>query len=40
MVPTLDTMLYNIEAAAGNPAKALQFLKKLYQDTETILFMS
>ena len=39
LVPTLETMLYNIESATNNPMKSLQFLKKLYADTELLISM-
>ena len=36
MVPTLETMLYNIESANNYPLKALHYLKKLYIQTELV----
>ena len=38
-LPTIETMLFNMEQANGNPTKALQYLKTLFLDTEIILQM-
>ena len=38
-MPTLENLLYNLEAANSHPNKALQFLKLLYEDAEKIAFM-
>lgn len=35
-LPTLEVLLYNIEAANSHPNKALEFLKELYVDAERI----
>ena len=38
-MPTLENLLYNLEAANSHPNKALRFLKLLYQDVEKITYM-
>ena len=35
-MPTLENLLYNLEAANSHPNQALRFLKLLYQDAEKI----
>lgn len=35
-MPTLENLLYNLEAANSHPNKALWFLKQLYSDADKI----
>ena len=35
-IPTLQSMLYNIESAHNQPIKGLTYMKKLYNDTDMI----
>jgi len=35
-MPTLENLLYNLEAANSHPNKALKFLEQLYNDAEKI----
>ena len=36
VMPTLEHLLYNLEAANSHPNRALEFLKKLYEDSERV----
>lgn len=38
-MPTLENLLYNLEAANSHPNKALTYLKKLYEDADKIKHM-
>lgn len=37
VMPTLENLLYNLEAANSHPNQALKFLKLLYQDADKIV---